>query len=338
MLVGAAGMGIAAATQFRRPGAPTMTTTKKLHRKPIQSPPTGLSNSKTVLRYPKMKGAKMLTQLAPSDVLTEARTGFAQSPYNEQATREEVNMQAIDLANIYSKSVDTTIEYENTADFLAKTYERKFWIDDFYKETLITNQSPSVVKLVIWDLIAKEDTNESPIAAWVTGVNAESGLDVPQNVDVPMARPSDVREFNRTWKVINVRQIELGTGRCHQHVFHHRYNGWISVGKLLNNNRTNFLKGITSFTLIQTMGVPVDSQNAWQILNPSDEIIPPAIGIDRTKIVWVSNMKTRSRVMNVKSKKLTYTQFQLGDISGNAFVQQENSTGVLDTVVQTVFS
>lgn len=140
-------------------------------------------------------------------------------------------------------------------------YVRKILYDYITYETSFTNNTPSCVKLTLYDCMAKttaETTSASADtrACWITGLGDESGFVGAANAYFPGSVPTNSKYFNMKWKIIKKTVIQLGPGMTHYHKKHFAPKRLLDLEYV---NKEISIKGLTTELLVVAEGMPTTS-------------------------------------------------------------------------------
>lgn len=228
----------------------------------------------------------------------------------------------------YDSSQKTTTNQENLNPLGATTSDRKLWVDYTSLTYHLTNQSPNLVEMDVYDVLCKTDKCDGPKVAWAFGlVDAQgSSTGIPDQT-YPGSYPSQSAIFRRDWKIVKKTRVQMASGANHRHVFRHNINGVVNLGATEAYATQSNLKGYTTATFFVTRGMPADTQNNFLF---------GQITLDRTKVICCWDMECQYRVMDSKPRKIQYTNSYPEPTTGGVFAQNNNGVGVNDSLANTV--
>jgi len=127
----------------------------------------------------------------------------------------------------------------------------KWFMNTFSSVTELHNQGNSCCKVWIYDLICKQDSADSPVVAWDTGLSTDQGAAATAYL-YPFATPTLSKAFNQTWKVIKCTKLFLEAGQSHVHSFMHAVNKTMTQDRYEDVNV--YVAGVTTVQMIVTLG------------------------------------------------------------------------------------
>lgn len=138
------------------------------------------------------------------------------------------------------------------------------FVKSAFMETQLLNSSNGVVRMQIWDCMARRDCYEdrtgiqmSPVYCWADGIKEQTASGTGQEVGTVGARPTDSNEFNKYWKVKRVTYLELAPGQVHYHRIHYRINRRIT-NDIVQNTALWGVKGWTLVPMFVFYGEPIN--------------------------------------------------------------------------------
>lgn len=292
--------------------------------RPLVSNGNGMTNSLARLNYKMMKGLPQVRKSAQLDVIRTQSGSTVTGGYGRQGVfLLPYMLTSQEIYNCYKRGTQTSANLEAAAALSTFDKYRKCWLESCKHTTMMSNQCPSTIKMTIFDLICKQDGAIDPVTSWGTGLQSAAGTAPAEEVVTSwLSRPEESGRFRRQWGIIKKTNVELHSGRTHQHVFNFSYKGLLPIEKAYNNGPTSQLvvKGVTTATMIVFHGMPVDTSN--------DPNVTGVVTLDRTKIAWASAEYYASRISSIKGKHIEYDQNFPGDETLIAYGQNADGSGI----------
>lgn len=163
------------------------------------------------------------------------------------------------------------------------------------KTTLeLTNQSPASVKIMIYHLISRTDSNDgNPIQDWTRGLDMVDGGAATAAED-PYTLPTSSPLFRKKWKILKVHFVTMEPGSTHTDYFKwspNRIHDTLTSNTLgVGTTSVEYAKGIATATMIVQRGVPLDDTQGVTV---GTVTIPP------TKVVGVCHQVYRVRLLGI---------------------------------------
>lgn len=277
----------------------------------IRTPPTGLSFSKTVLKYKQQRLGKQIKQANSPQTLETITAGTAIVSNGRQGTFVTcigLSTSAPTSQTALIKLAHTHVEQDTSPGVIsvvtegatvssAKQYSFKTMFQDVISETELTNASAAYATLQIYDCVSRITKVDytAPDSDWVVGLteqygNGMGGTYPASSHQFPGSVPTESKLFNMNWKIVKKSLIELGTGRGHLHRFHFHPNRIVDTEYAMHYAQ---IKGITTCTMFVYRGAVVDDTASTGA---------PVVGLVSTadiKIVYTEHMKYRMRGLDV---------------------------------------
>lgn len=301
--------GKSTSVRSKRSRTRTNTTTKSKKERVVRPPASGISNSYTRVGYGKYsRGTKGRTEPAiiestTSGGLTTAGTTGVQVAQlvNSSLTNQEI----INLVNDSGSQGFSSLS-KFSANPVAGSIGWKLGLDSVLHKTQYTNQEGQTATLIIYDFVSKRDGTSSQfdvLALWASSMvstgtlnSANDGLVTPTNsTNVPFVVPTSQKVVNQFWTMCRKTKVELGPGRCHEHVFYQKLNRVIDTDMLFASAApsSSNVKGITYQCVAIAYGVPTDSSTTSAV---------GTVSLCPVKIVWCTSHKTVSRLISTQSR------------------------------------
>nr|WAE42564.1 MAG: capsid protein [Cressdnaviricota sp.] len=290
----------------------------------IRPPPSGVSHSYTTLKYKPMKMMKGFRAITGSSTYENLSTfGFTSLSGRQGAnvTHNGFNgtsggdMQTIVIPQLqkgYNQSIYSGTESLVIPQF--QTYQTSFKIilDSLINTSVFTNQSYAACQIEIYDLVSKVTTGvyASPVSVWASG----AGTSTPEGVyelagiqaasssmqgsNFPYAVPTTSKAFNMIWKIVRRTKIELGPGRCHEHVYVFKPGRIIDTEYFADFSQ---VKGITIASMAVVQGLPGDDNTAVNTIGNVNIAPAKIVGVLRTKYVTRSVSSSPRNYNNANS-------------------------------------
>jgi len=255
---------------------PVRTTTRSRNRL-IKSPPGGtLSHSYTKAGQPsKSKFTKLMKPLSGLQTITvQAANKFTGTTGEQYVFETGVSPITNDMNSWLS-----TIQQIDAAEFVFTPSDRNLSelllsLEGTKIDYFMTNASDFPVHVTILDLVAKKDVPDasvgastyfSPQSTWERGIAQQQKGDAAAPVqgqfrEFLFQSPTRSIEFNKYWKIVGRRYVEMAAGRSHRHVFNWRGGRVLTKDEIhgaMTANTVGYWRGITCDTLILYNGVPV---------------------------------------------------------------------------------
>lgn len=174
----------------------------------------------------------------------------------------------------------------------------KVYMDHVIENTMITNQTNDVVKLLLYECIPRRDITSSTYSpannAWTAGDTASSGG--AATVNSPGSTPFQTPGFTKMWKVVKVTAINLHSGGHHVHRVHARPRHMVDIQTItaITNNNYAVLGKLSSQTLIVAHGYPTN-----------DGTTTTNIGLAHGALDFVTTKSYRFRLLGPSESTLT---------------------------------
>ena len=195
-----------------------------------------------------------------------------------------------------------------------------FYIEKITLRTTYTNAGPNMCKLTLYSLIAKDDEVPLPAQAWDDGLVNESGISSAQS-SFPGSSPLTVESFRRFWRHIKTDVIYLESGYSHEQVFCVAPKQLAPISKMKElTNIGQTVRGWSLAILAVVQGMPLSNQASAG---------PAVVSLGKAKVVSVTTKRIVSRLLSLKSKKISQTN-DLADQTTmvDAFAQNVTGDGV----------
>lgn len=185
-------------------------------------------------------------------------------------------------ASIYASLPNTAGEsVSSTSTFNT----RKIMVESVDKKYTISNAENCAVYFKIYELSCIRDTNESPAAAWTTGLGLQQGT-VAQGGTALLSEsrldvgnhPYQSENFKSFWKIRHTTNVALNPGQIHTHYHRGRPNYTFNSDRL-NGTGNLYLAKLTHGTLIVAYGGPV--HNAGETLISTADVALDLICLKR---------------------------------------------------------
>ena len=140
-------------------------------------------------------------------------------------------------------------------------YVRKILYDYVTYETGFTNNTPSCIKLTLYDCLAKTTAENATASAdtracWSSGLQDESGFVGAATPYFPGSVPTNSKYFNMKWKILKKTVIQLGPGMTHYHKKHFAPKRLLDLEYV---NKEISIRGLTTELLVVAEGMPTTS-------------------------------------------------------------------------------
>lgn len=246
----------------------TATKTKKKKSSTIKSPATGMSFSKTVIKYKKRRLIKNTEKLSEVAVYEKVDPFTISTPKGQQGSlgtnllysTHAAGTGTTPIVDLFNQAMEYSQVSGNPAGPFIQAFQRdfKYVLDSVNCMTTITNVSASNADIEIWDLVSKVtcQTYQDPLTVWDSGTAAISGPYTLPARSVPYTVPTTSKTFNITWKVVKRSKVEISAGRSHQHIL--QFNPNVIVDSDYWNNYAQ-VKGLTVMTFITCRGQIADT-------------------------------------------------------------------------------
>lgn len=293
---------------------------------------SGLSFSNTYLKslrkLPKIM--KMISQMTTYE--TYWTNGFT-SQFNTQGVFVNATpMLNGDINNLTNLALQK-LNYLGTASGSSlQVGQRSFkmYLEDFQLTSQFTNQAPTSVEFDIYDLVAKNTSQNyaSPATEWESGIDDQnqSGNPSLSSSDKPFSVPTTSKRFNIAWKIVGKNTVELAAGRTHEHKFTKKVN--IPIDTEYPNVYAQ-IKGITCAQLIIMRGGLGDSNNSRSA---------GTIGFTAGKLICMNRLRLQGRLVSDNPRNYSQNSYLVTTEPANVYVQDEGSGAVTDTKVVTTYA
>jgi hypothetical protein len=126
----------------------------------------------------------------------------------------------------------------------------------------VTNFENATTTVTIYDLVCKRDTNDTPSACWVTGMQEQNVAQLsPFTYNFHVGEsPLQSKVFREKWGVEQISKISLKPGENHQHSVYVVPNLSISNNRVQSETPKNYLAGVSRCVMIVAQGVMATSQ------------------------------------------------------------------------------
>lgn len=166
---------------------------------------------------------------------------------------------------------------------------------------LITNSTTgSNAHCIIYDVMATEDgsdINTSPVLVFTTGGVDTSG-GAAADYTIPGTTPFSNPRFTTTYKVIKQTPLILCPGQTHAHRVHYAPNQIVSRERLVTNDGSGPLRGLSMYTFIVFFGTPVHET--------ADEAVV-STGKVKLDYVFMETLEFQGMVFSYPSNSITNT-------------------------------
>jgi len=281
--------------------------TKRSFSSPVIDNGSGITRSNAMLKYSKMK--KVSIRDTNQDIYRDRAVGTiicktGRTELGAVGTYLDTTMCLITAG----QAEETNSDFKNVFTRTAGDQGRRFYIENVHVDTVFTNMGAATVCREIFDFVAKVDHAESVETCFTRGLADNAGINATNELITNVgSNVFDSKLVKRHWKSIGYKKVFLGTGRHHNHIFTHKYNGLIPTEKIIDQGErfggNVVLKGITTATWIKITGLPGDSVKT---VGPQGE---PGVGIVSTlnaKVCYVSHYTVKSRFIAVKGRHVAY--------------------------------
>lgn len=181
---------------------------------------------------------------------------------------------------------------------VANNNTNKIFLSSCSAEVMLTNQELANVRIYIYDIIARRDSQsnvntQNPDTAWKNSYADEGGAN--SNYSIVGSTPYSSDLFTQYFKVLKVTHLTLSQGQSHTHRVHYSPNRAID-GEYIQYNSGSF-KGLTCFTMIVLHGYPEnDSTTKTQVSTGQCDV--DVIIRKQYKYTWLNDQDTTFSMTN----------------------------------------
>lgn len=232
-----------------------------------------------------------------------------------------------DWLQIYDDAVRVSTNYANAHLDGPNTRSKRLFVHHVTQRTTFVNQSPSMIRVTLYDLLAKKMATTTPEQSWSIGLSQNAGTDPSQEVTIhPTSSPRDSKLFSAEWRIVKTTKIVMATGAAHDHVFKNTINGLVNLAWCADNS-AEYNPSKYMATMVVVQGLPVDDNVTWTDIQN--------VTTDKSKLISVTQQEIKSRVLDGKGDKLTYVNVMPATMAFS-FSQNPDSAGVHDTTANSV--
>lgn len=208
-----------------------------------------------------------------------------------------------EIAAVYNKSIDINIPYAASHTIGSNSLVKKIFIESVSTKTMYVNQGPSMIKVFFYDLISKRQGTQSdlyadPEASWLEGLQDAGGVvpveEVPTYVG---SQPRDSKLFMQEWEIVKKHTVYMATGAAHEHTFTHATNA-IPDMSMATTTGGGGMRRWFQCTMVVIHGLPCDDSSSF-----TDS---QTVSTDRAKLIAVTNLTVKSRILDSKGKHVDY--------------------------------
>ena len=156
-------------------------------------------------------------------------------------------IQNLNNTNGTSGTLGSSASRVNTMDFVLKSGTQ-----DVY----FTNTSSGNIFLDLYEIVAREDNNQTITNAWGTGMADEQGSSIGGGINSMFTTPFQSSTFCSLYKIEKVFHIEMAQGRTHKHRQIIHYNQVVDTERILLSSS---IKGLTRWLMPVVYGAPTDA-------------------------------------------------------------------------------
>lgn len=245
----------------------------------IASPITGWSKTSTVktLHKPHKIYSRLAHSVTDSIGVQGASSSLAGCGLASIAGINKTQWQPA-IIELFATNSAATANQPNPFDAGGTSLNYKIYIRYFENETWITNQSPGVADVVLYDFILKDDfaISIAPDTFAQSAVNSDKGPNAGDVATWPFFEPLHYKHFTDRYRLVRKRRLELGGGRSHRHVFRVNFNSMFNTDKFVTYAD---VKGVSIVTLAIWKGMPLDTTAGTGI---------GTIALEPIKLVWAA--------------------------------------------------
>lgn len=318
--------------QARKPKAGKTKTKRSFTPGVVQSSGNGISKSSCRKKNKPSKAQLLTRKLAPVDIYRSNDTGTVLADYGVQGTGgDSPNLAAEMIQELFVKSIDTTGTAQGAAVQTPEALDKQFFIESYKSILTLTNQSPNTAKVVVYNLIARQDKQAAspivPKTIWQLGLTKQAGRDINNELTTyPGSDPRQSLLFRDNYTILKKTEVEMHTGANHEHTFYFDVNKKIPMQKLDEYQGVGYgqFRGVTNFIMITVNGMLCDSAASFAFGN---------VTTDRAKVIWRNQIEVKTRTGSTKSKHIEYTNVGLlpQTMPDGAFNQNPDGQGVCNT-------
>lgn len=301
---------------------------KKTHHMPQAnevSPITGWSKTSTVITRgkPKKIYAKLAHAVTDSVVTQGSSSGTNSIGLATISNINKAQWQPA-IIQLFATNASATANQPNPYDAGATSLNYKIYIRYFENESWITNQSPGVADLVLYDIIIKQDfaTTINPDTFAQTSINADKGPNVSNTAVWPFFEPEHLKHFTDRFRVVRKRRIELGGGRSHRHVFRVNFNAMVGTDKFVTYSD---VRGYAIYTLAVWKGMPLDTTAGTTV---------GTIALEPIKLVWATRNLMNMSLVGMTPESELQGANTLGSVISHLYTQPPFGGPVEDVLTQ----
>lgn len=277
--------------------------------------------SKINKKYIKLESSKFTNQIiTPVQYLsTQGNQNNTVDGYFGYGANNDLATQMALAGHFYNNTSGADVQDVPVANYMGQ----KFLLETLKRTTTYTNQSPVKVTMCIYDLVAKQNCNNSttnPATLWGNGLTDDAGTG-SGSLNVPDEDPRASKVFNLFWKVSKKTRVVLEPGREFVHVFGKTFNKLIDYEWI---NNFSILQGITMVQMIVLYGGLVDDNPL--ATGTSNVTLAPA------KVVAMQRTFYSIRQVTVFPRKQASSSSMV-TTHANAFWAQDEGTDAPVTVI-----
>jgi hypothetical protein len=299
--------------------------------KPIRSPNNGLSNSYTSIRSKPDAHRSSMRAITGVQAVKYTQTTVQASLQGRQG----VGAQFFGHGDLWFNYINSTLANigSTATPIIGLTKE---CIDAFCESITVkyifTNASPESIVLYLYDVVPKTTTTSNRDTAvrlncvdqWGVGLADIEGAQT-NGTNYWGNEPTETKAFNINYRVWKKRRIELGPGRSHEHIVHHRIAKYLDTSKAAESFQ---MRDFGFETLYVIHGLPTDDSKTLGGGN---------VTLAQAKVDFVFQATYKYRLCSMVPRNM-YRSGELPNTLTNQYMQDENTLGVVDVGVTTNFA